>query len=81
MPQLPMLPFVLTVAPALGASIVKNKELVFKRVVAAFFYGAILFGLASWNMDVAVAFAWVGAATSLLLNGQILFTAIRKSVA
>jgi len=77
---MPIAPYLATVIPALAADIVKEKKLTGPKILAAFFFGALLFGLASWNSEVGTAFGWVAAATSLIINGDILFRAISRSV-
>jgi hypothetical protein len=78
--SLPLVPYLLAAIPAIMASIAKEKKVPTKRLIAAFLYGAILMALASWRMDIASSFAWVGAITSLLVNGDVLFAAINRSV-
>jgi hypothetical protein len=79
--SLPMTPYLLAVIPAVVADAVQKKNVPLKRLLAAFLFGAMVWLLAEWRMDIASAFAWVAALTSLLINGQILFNAVTKWVA
>lgn len=76
--KVPMMPYLAAVIPALAAGAIKDKTFPLKRVFAAFLYGAIIWGLAEWRLDVATAFAWVGALTSLIINGSVFITAITR---
>lgn len=78
--EMPWLPYALAVVPAVVSELVSKRTVPIKRLAAAFLYGAILAALMGINAEVAVAFAWVGALTSLLINGQVLFSAIEKTI-
>lgn len=77
---IPWVPFTLTMAPAVIASVVDKHKATVKTVVGGFIYGLILAGLASWRSDIASGFAWLVALTSMAINGPVVFNAISKAV-
>jgi hypothetical protein len=80
MNALPMTPYLVAVVPAVLAGAVKLKGIPTKRIVAAFLYAIFLTLVGSWRGDVTSALAWLVAISSLLINGQQLFTTISKAV-
>jgi len=78
--SLPFGPWVLAVAPAVVAEAVKKKSFPVKTMVGGFLYAVFLAAIGLVHMGVATALAWVIAITSVLVNGQTLFTVIGKAV-
>lgn len=80
MNNVPWTPFLVAAVPAVLADLMKTEEVPIRRLIAAVLYGALLWGLVGWRNDVGMAFAWVGAIASLLVNGPTLFAAIGKVI-
>lgn len=76
----PLLPFLAAAIPALAATLVKKGTVDGKQLIAAFLFGALVFGFWEINVKLASTFAWVAAITSLLINGNVVFQAVTKGL-
>lgn len=74
----PLGPLTMAIVPAVVAAALKDKAIPTRTIIAAFLFGAMVYGLYEVNAQIAVAFAWVAALTSLLVNGPTVFQAVGR---
>ena len=74
----PLGPLTIAILPAVIGAALKERAMPVRTIIAGFLFGAMVYGLHAVSPQVAIAFAWVAAITSILLNGPALFQAVGR---